>query len=219
MVPPACLFDMDGTLIDSDGLITLSWQKAHESICPTIPWDGNRLKTLMGRPSMQVIEGLGIPARFRANYLQEFRSYFNQHYKSQTKLFPSVEDNLGFLKEELGLVLGVVTGARESSAKEMLSLFNIVDFFDIIVGADTTARGKPHAEPVLHALNSLQINKNRKAVPFIGDNINDLKAAHAAGIISVLYCPTYEKVPAGWLKLADHILYDFNEVKPLIERL
>ncbi|MHA2298786.1 MAG: HAD family hydrolase [Candidatus Hodarchaeales archaeon] len=216
--PPAILFDMDGTLVDSDKIVILSLKKARDSLCPTIPWDVNKLRSLMGQPGMKVIEGLGVPINIRESYFQVFLSHFNKHYKNQTKLFPSVEQNLQLLKK-LGIKLGVITGAGSTSAIEILSLFNISDYFDVIVGGDSTKRGKPSAEPVLHALKALDVLKYKNKVPFIGDNINDMRAARAAGIISVLFCSDGKKVPTNWKKLADHVLHDFNGLRSLIDNL
>ncbi len=215
-LPPVCLFDMDGTLVDSSQLILCAWRHAHQKICPHLDLDEKTLVSLFGRPSKEVIKGIGIPERFQANYLREFRSYMLAH-RDRIRLMPGVEKVLKYLDEN-NVRMAIITGARTGSAKYILNNLGIIQYFKAIVGGDATSKGKPHPDPIIKALTQLGINERRRCIPFIGDSINDVMAAHAAEITPIYLC--HENAHTLHQKIKNYnglIIHHITEVIPLLK--
>lgn len=63
----------------------------------------------------------------------------------------------------------------------------LADYFDLVVSGDTTAHKKQHPEPILHAYRLFGVRPDRNL--HIGDSLNDVHAAHAAGCLA--YCVPY----------------------------
>ncbi len=217
-LPPACLFDMDGTLIDSYQLILDAWKHAHHVVCPNLEFDEPKLISLFGRPSMEVIKGVGIPEELQEAYLKEFRSYMQQHL-DEVPLKKGVEKILKFLHERR-VRMAVVTGARTSSAKYLLTRLGIIEYFDSIIGADATKKGKPHPEPIYTALKQLRINEILKCITFVGDSINDVIAAHSAGITPIYLCHSSDHSLHSKVNTCNgHVIHELNELIPLLESM
>ncbi len=217
-LPPACLFDMDGTLIDSHQLILDAWKNAHQAVCPELKLDERKLQSLFGRPSREVIKGMEIPKSLQDAYLNEFRSYMQQH-REEILLKQGAEKILKHLHERK-VRMAVVTGARTSSARYLLKKLEIIDYFDAIIGADATKKGKPHPEPIFTALRQLGIEHIMPCIPFVGDSINDVLAARAAGITPIYLChDTLHELHSEINKNEGYIIHNFDELIPLIEKL
>ncbi|MFX1517291.1 MAG: HAD family hydrolase [Promethearchaeota archaeon] len=183
MIPVAILFDLDGTLLDSDAIIINSWKKAHEETCPKVEWDENKLLDMMGQPAEDIPHGMGVPEELHEKYLDIFDQ---QLVNIEIPLF---EDVLPFLEQikDKSIPLGIVTGAKTDETLEFLIQNKIDHFFSKIIGADLTERGKPFPDPINLAIEKLNLNsKNKKNILFVGDSINDLSSAQAAGVTPVL---------------------------------
>lgn len=77
-----------------------------------------------------------------------------------------------------GYKIALVTSARKSEG--LLSDLGILKYFETIVGGNDTSEHKPHPEPVLLALDRLQIKPNEAVM--VGDMAVDTLAARAAGL-------------------------------------
>lgn len=220
-----CLFDMDGTLVNNNNLIYQSWREAYNEFkikyenFPAI--NNEKIEQLMGMPGPKVVEGLGIPKEHQITFLDLFRSKIEKNFVKKTNLFPKAFETLNKLKTE-GIKLALVTGAKESSARMIMEGYNLTDYFDAIVGGDTAKRGKPYPDPVIFAVNSLGEKitgkKNKEEILFIGDTINDLLSAKAAGITAVLFYPkkdNKQKPHKRLTELADHTIHCLDEVYTL----
>lgn len=79
--------------------------------------------------------------------------------------------------------LGIVTGRPRAEAEFVLDRFDVNDYFDVLITMDDIPPGKRKPEPdgILKALRSL---KTDQAI-YVGDSIDDMKAAAAANIVPV----------------------------------
>lgn len=220
-----CLFDMDGTLINNNNLIYKSWREAYDefkinfSDFPII--DDNKIEKLMGMPGPKVVEGLGIPKDHRKSFLTLFRSKIEKNFIKKTNLYPKAQETLKLLYEK-GIKIALVTGAKESSAKMIMEGYNLISYFGTIIGGDTAKRGKPYPDPVIYAIKSLGEKeiKRKNNIFFVGDTINDLLAAKAAGVTAVLFYPNDDlnKSPPKQLEeLADITIRCLDEVPNLFD--
>ncbi|MDP3537171.1 MAG: phosphoglycolate phosphatase [Azonexus sp.] len=110
---------------------------------------------------------------------------FKRHYAAVngclTLIYPGVIEGLKAWKAS-GLKMGVVTNKPGMFTEALLDRMGLTEFFDVIVSGDTTAHKKPHPEPILHACRLFAVRPDRNL--HIGDSLNDIHAAHAAGCLA-----------------------------------
>ncbi len=210
----AVLFDLDGTLVDSIGLLIASMEYAFDgrSRRPSVPeWTamiGTPLDAMLGHWA----EGPGDVERLRARY----REHQLEHHDRMVSAYPGTVDAVREL-HAAGVALAVVTSKMEVGARRALRLIDVEHCFSAVIGIEATTRHKPEPEPVLHALERLAIPAMRAV--FIGDSTHDMYAGAAAGVTTAaaLWGPySREQLepsrPGHWLS-------GVHEVTPLVARL
>lgn len=207
------MFDLDGTIIDSEPIIIQAWKIAHEKICPFIEWDENKLIRLMGQPAEVIPQNMGIPTEFHQEYEAAFDLYLENMY---LPLFEDVLIVLEWMKNK-SIPLCIVTGAKTEEARQILEQNKIKHFFTEIIGADLTERGKPFPDPINFALSKLNLSSELKKVLFIGDSLNDLLSAQAAGVIPVLVWRKDYKIPENLTKNADIVIPNLVKLLDILE--
>lgn len=175
---PTILFDLDGTLIDSIELILSSMRFAFAKLnrpCPTDEeWTagiGIPLFTAMRRYAADDEESRALIAVYREHQLA--------NHDRMVKCYDNVVDVVCALRAR-GHQVGVVTSKGEWLAMRGLAHVGLASAMDTIVGADSSARHKPHPEPVLIALDRLACSPGNAL--YVGDSVHDLMAGRAAGV-------------------------------------
>ncbi len=90
---------------------------------------------------------------------------------SQVKEYTGVFDMLSELKNR-GIKLGIVSSKYKRYVLQELENTNLLSFFDVIVGLDDCTNRKPHPEPLLKAINTL--NEKAENCIYIGDQPTDI---------------------------------------------
>ena len=175
-----CLFDLDGTLIDSTELILESYRhtlrKHHGTVPPDEVW----------------LAGLGTPlrAQFRVatddlaeieRMVETYREFNFAHHDNMVRPFPGIPAAVSALKAG-GMTLGVVTSKARTGLHRGLSVCGLEHLFDVLISVDDVTRYKPDPEPVLKALESL--NSDARQAVFVGDSPHDMAAGRAAGVLT-----------------------------------
>ena len=177
---PVVLFDLDGTLIDSGAIIVASMRHAATSVLGReIP--DEQLKAAVGGPGL--IAQMRALDEERVDELVEAYRLHNEPLHAELEPCAGIEDALGALRAE-GRRLGIVTAKRHATIRLAFEVLpQLEDFFDVVVGADDTARPKPHPDPILAALDRLGAGPAEAA--YVGDSPFDVAAAKAAGVTAV----------------------------------
>ncbi len=99
--------------------------------------------------------------------------------------YPDAKETLARLKP-MGLKLGLISTAYEEDITAIFERANLEkDFFDIIIGANTIKKEKPHPDVFKYALEKLKVKPEETL--FVGDHIdNDYRGARAVGIDALL---------------------------------
>src|SRR5262249_24755357 len=79
-----------------------------------------------------------------------------------------------------GLKLGIVSSKMRPGVERGLGLFEMAEFFDLIICAEDVVNHKPHPEPLLCAIRGLGASPEETV--YIGDSIHDIVAGGAAGV-------------------------------------
>jgi len=105
---------------------------------------------------------------------------------------PNAESKIRKLKEFF--LLAVFTNSYHSAAEGILKHFNLLGYFDSLVGFDDVKNHKPDPEGLLKIIGNLSVLPAETV--YVGDSPTDLKTANAAGCQFIGYGPA-EKFPAA----------------------
>lgn len=179
--PAAVLFDLDGTLIDSIGLIMASMRYAFDKCEAPAPSDAEWLSGV-GTPLRTMFERYASDDESIDRFIAAYREHQFANHDLLVKCFDDVPDTIAALKAR-GHPLAVVTSKTDALARRGLEHVGLASYFDTIVGCDACARHKPHPEPVLTALTRLGYEPEEAL--FVGDSVHDIEAGNAAGVLTV----------------------------------
>jgi len=172
-----CLFDLDGTLIDSIELIRQSYAHTlREHGLPEV--DHAHWLAGLGRPlSWQFNQFTQDPREVEA-MIATYRVYNLARHDEMITPFAGALEAVRELKSR-GVKLGIVTSKLRSGAHRGLKHCGFEGLFDVIVGSDDVARHKPEPEPVLSALS--QLRADATSCVMVGDSPHDLASGRSAG--------------------------------------
>jgi pyrophosphatase PpaX len=173
------LFDLDGTLIDTNQLIIDSFKHTYKTHLnrdieekEILQHFGEPLITTLRRYSPENVEAL-------------YDTYINFNesiHDNSVSLCSDIKQCLEQLKE-MGCVMAVVTAKRSVIAYRGLELFDIMKYFSVVITLDDTKEHKPHPAPILKALEKLGATTEEAIM--VGDSIFDIQCAHNAGVKAV----------------------------------
>lgn len=175
------LFDFDGTIMNTNELIIMSWQYTFRTvegkerdIDSIIKTFGEPLLVTMAKelPQIPVDEGVEI-----------YRGFLKQHFEDMIAPFPGMPELIRKLKL-LGYTNGLVTSRTKESTHAGLSQFGLLEYFDCVVSCDDTKKHKPDPEPLQIAIKELCADPERSVM--LGDSMFDILCAKNAGVKSVL---------------------------------
>ncbi len=176
---PVILFDLDGTVIDSGGIILASMRHAATTVLGR-DYSDEQLMAAVGGPGLEYQMRALDPAR-----VDELVTVYRAHNEAiHDTLLPCVgmEGALTELKRQ-GRTLGIVTAKRRVTVELAFEHVPFGHLFDVVVGGDETERQKPDPEPVLLALERLDARPEDAA--YVGDSPFDIAAGNAAGVFTV----------------------------------
>ncbi len=174
--------DLDGTLLDTlDDLAAGCIAMLAELGLPSR--SRAQIATFIG-DGMHALVARCLPADWAADppRLAAAIAAFQRQYAlvngRQAKLYPGVREGLDFL-HAAGLPLAVVTNKPALFTEPLLLATGLAAYFPVQVSGDTLPNKKPHPQPIEHACALLGCAPSDNL--HIGDSLNDLLAARAAG--------------------------------------
>lgn len=198
------LFDIDGTLLDTDMLIIRSYMHLFDTYRPDYPLKLSELSSFLGPVLKDVF-----PKYFKEDFqtlLNTYHTYSHQNIKRFVYLYDGVIDMLKAFKKK-GYKLGIVTNRFGYSVKEVLEPFSISSYFDCIITLDDVKDGKPSPEGILLAIDRL--NSQKEDTIYIGDNKSDKEASINAGIKTALVSWSYGR--DNKLLNPDYLINSYDE--------
>ena len=210
----AVLFDMDGTLIDTERIGAASWDHAGEELGLTVPESVKRKMVGRTLPDIHAIVREGMPEVDSDRLLERA----NHHYhRLVTEAPPPVKAGARELLEWLRMrkvPMAVATSSRRFQAEDKLGRTGLRDFFGVIVAGDEIMRGKPDPEIFLVAAERLG-EEARECVVF-EDSGPGIEAAERSGGLAV-FVPEVHPPDAAQALFAHRILKDLHEAVSLLD--
>jgi len=193
-LPAAVLFDLDGTLIDSEPY----WMQSERELAEEhkISWtqeDGDKLIGLNLYDSSRIIkEQLGSELH-QEEIIDRLTDGVNRQLARSVPWRPGAEALLKELRRKK-VKTALVTMSMRRTALQVVETIPF-DAFDVVVAGDDVVHGKPHAEPYVKAATLLGV-KPEDCVAF-EDSITGLLSAEAAktkaiGIPNMMIIPEHE---------------------------
>ncbi len=185
MVRQAIVFDFDGVITDGIPLHDEAYQKVFVD-------------------AGTACEEFDIEAEAE-NLLQRFHSILYKLYLRKAKPAPVLEDFLGECEEQ-GISIAVASSTSSQILEAFLSKFNLLPYFESIVGGDMIDKGKPNPEMIETAL---------ERIGFSGEDavaIDDSQAGITAANKLNMYTIAYTRYIEGELQGAEEYVSDFSEI-------
>ena len=204
------VFDMDGTLIDTQHDITVSINYVRAALYNLEPVKSDFVVEAINREERNLAQLF----YHTAVYENRARSLFEMHYHDQCiqnpRLYEDIETLLAALKSK-GYSLSVATNAPSPFAKRMIAHLGIENYFDCIIGADMVKIPKPDPQMLYKIFKHYGFDSKSHRGYMIGDNSKDMGVAKNAGITGIFATWGFSKEGAG-----DHVCEHPLELLALI---
>lgn len=202
----AVLFDMDGTITDTEKYYNRTWPEAFHAFGYTdYTCEDALLQRSLNHKDAQKLWGdrYGEGFDFEKVHRYNTKLVLDLMKREGIEIKPGVSEILAYLKEK-GIKSAVVTATKYERAMSRLAEVNLQDAFDVVVSASMVERGKPHPDVYLYACQ--QIGENPEDCMAVEDSPNGVFSAASAGCKTVMVpdltlpTPDLEDVLLGWTK-------------------
>jgi len=206
----AVIFDLDGTLVDT---------------APDLHAHLNELLAEHGRPGLELeavrpMIGDGMRALIERGMIASgglpdgtdldtmFATYLDRYTEAPLRLgapYEGVETTLEALARD-GIACGICTNKPQVPTERLLAGLGLDRHFPVVIGGDSLAVKKPHADHIGTALERLGVAPARAVM--VGDSRTDVLAAQASGVPCILVSFGYTATPArelGAARVIDHM--------------
>jgi pyrophosphatase PpaX len=200
---PVVLFDLDGTVVDSGGIILASMRHATREVLGRDFGDAELMQAV-GGPGLEAQMAVFAPGQVD-ELVRVYRDH-NEPLHEELEACAGMEDVLLRLRDE-GRRLGVVTAKRRSTVELAFARVPLAHLFETVVGGDETERHKPDPEPLLLAAE--RMNASPAETAYIGDSPFDIRAAKAAGMYAI---------GVTWGRIHDRERLEREEPDAIVER-
>lgn len=207
------IFDLDGTLVDTSRDIMHALNYAIRPF-------SNKILTveetigLIGEGVTRLVEKAmdGSDLKMRDQVIERFLLYYESHIADNSIIYPGVKETLTELRD---YKMAIISNKRENLSKKLLDQVNLLQYFDLVVGSDTTPDRKPSPIPVIYAYKNLGFKKEETVM--VGDSNYDIEAGKGAGVKTIAV--TYGYNDRIYLLNADYLIDRFDDLLPVIDRI
>ncbi|PGU86445.1 pyrophosphatase PpaX [Bacillus cereus] len=169
------LFDLDGTLINTNELIISSFLHTLNTYYPNqykredvLPFIGPSLHDTFSKIDKSKVEEM----------ITSYRKFNHDHHDELVEEYETVYETVRELKKQ-GYKVGIVTTKARQTVEMGLQLSKLDEFFDVVVTIDDVEHVKPHPEPLQKALELLDAKPEEALM--VGDNHHDIVGGQNAG--------------------------------------
>jgi len=205
------LFDLDGTILDTNELIIISFLHALKDYTEE-GFSRDHIIPFMGAPLVEQMK------RFSGleevdHLVDAYREINLRLHDEYVQLFDQVEEVLAKLHES-GIKLGVVTTKMRLTTDKGLAFTNIAKYMGAVITIDDVKHAKPHAEPVQKALEGLGADPARTLM--VGDSTVDIQSGLNAGVktVGVAWSLKGEQVLRN--VGADYIIHSMRDIYDIV---
>ena len=213
----AVIFDVDGTLLDTERIYMQAWKEAAAEQGYVMPDELLRkTRAVDAKVAARIFEE-EVGNGFSYEKTRPIRVRIAEEIieRESPVLKPGVLELLSFLREK-GIRLSVASSTKTKTTKEHLQINGIADWFEVIVGGDMITKGKPNPDIFLKAAELLGEAPENCIV--VEDSPAGIRAGSAAGMKTVLV-PDQAAITQEIINLSDVQLESLLEMPAYIETL
>ena len=205
----ALLFDLDGTLADTNSVHRVTWAEALRPYGYDVTWDFYR-EHITGRVTTDIVAYL-LPD-FSAEDGRELIEDKEADFRERAGALEPLPGLLNFVQQgrEKGMKIALVTNAPKENASTVLRVLGLDNAFDPVILADEVGSGKPDPAPYNAALQALGVSA-KEAVAF-EDSATGIDSSVAAGIPTIGIASTQDPEELEDLGV-DLVVLDFADPK------
>lgn len=156
----ACIFDMDGVIVDSAKYHFLAWQRLAEEL--SIDFDHHDNEALKGLSRVDSLErilikgGLLLDNNTKEVLMEKKNKWYLEFISDMRpeEVLPGVKEFLVMLKEE-GVKIGL--GSSSKNAQMILDKTKLAPFFDVVVDGNQVTFSKPDPEVFINGARQLNV--------------------------------------------------------------
>jgi pyrophosphatase PpaX len=179
----AVLFDIDGTLLDTSEYIIQAFEHTlTQEGFDDAAQDRRKIQSIIGLPLMECYKTLTTSSDERSKHMASIHHEFQKEKLDLVVPFAGTRKSLETLKKA-GLKIAACTTRSNKSMHSTLEHARIMDYFDVIICPEDTANHKPHPEPLLKALQVVDVLPQHAVM--VGDSVVDIQAGKNAGTQTV----------------------------------
>jgi len=204
------LFDLDGTLIDSTEAILETFHHSFKVHNYPKPKDED-ITALIGYPLDVMYMELGVDEEVVWDYVHTYKEYYRVISTQRTTLLLNARKAV--IEASEFAILGIVTTKTGKYSKVLMEHFDLMQYFEVLIGREDVEKPKPDAQPILKALEKL--DDSGREIWMIGDTKLDLISAKNAGVNSIGVLSGYDSCDI----LKQHTSVIFNDALEAVKYL
>lgn len=210
----AVIFDMDGTLFDTETISMKAWKRVGEKL--HLPTSDTFILSLIGRTrkDQQVIFDTYMPKGWPQEEACRLHTLYKKEEKQQNGV-PLMGDVKGLLEmvKDKGYRIAMATSASAEDVEFNLHHAGIAPYFEIIVNEEMISQGKPAPDVYLKTAEMLGVQPQKCLV--VEDSLNGVRSAYRANT-NVVMIPDKVSPTKEIETMCDYILNSLDELKNMI---
>ncbi|MGL4850856.1 MAG: pyrophosphatase PpaX [Clostridium sp.] len=211
----AVLFDLDGTLIDTNELVYRGFNYIFNEKL-NLNYDKKKIGENYGRPLEVSFSKVSQNDEEMLELIKEYRSFVLEIHDDLCTAFIGAKELLEYLKKK-NILIGIVTSKKGDVATRGLKVTGLLEYIDVLVSPECTNEHKPSGQPIEYALEKLGILKEEAMM--VGDSPYDILSGKNARVKTCGV--SYTEVDVESLKETkpDYYIEHLKEIENIIESL
>jgi HAD superfamily hydrolase (TIGR01509 family) len=179
----AVIFDVDGTLVDSNDAHAAAWQDVLREF--QIPRERGEIRRLIGMGGdklLPALTGISSESELGQRIVARRGQRFRDAYLHQLRPFPDARALLARIAAD-GFRLGIASSAKEDELNALLEIAGVADLIHRQTSSDDVDASKPDPDAIHAALAKLRLPAS--CAVMVGDTPYDVEAAARAGVPAI----------------------------------
>jgi len=179
----AVIFDLDGTLVDSNDLHVEAWNEAFQHFGKHFPI--SELREQIGKGSDKYLPEFLSPEELKkiGKQIDDYRSeLFRKKFQPQVKPFSGVRELFERVRAD-GKRIAIASSSHQEDVEKCMKRARIDDLVDIQITADDADESKPAPDVFAASLGRLHVSAERAIA--VGDTRFDVEAANKIGLATI----------------------------------